>query len=94
MADQDAFTQFAISIHAPREGATGATCRRQLGCKISIHAPREGATATVKQAFFLSDISIHAPREGATLVSGLGVTTISFQSTLPVRERPDSAGKF
>ena len=57
---------------------------------ISIHAPAKGATAYVNAQFAWSEISIHAPAKGATGIGLPQPNRISFQSTLPRRERHSS----
>ena len=59
----------------------------QISTKISIHAPAKGATLTFQAALEAYIISIHAPAKGATSGRFVMLVLVSFQSTLPRRER-------
>ena len=81
----------SISIHAPAKGATKKLKDKGYISDISIHAPAKGATKTLDLTFASWSISIHAPAKGAT---GFGfiyvMSKLTFQSTLPRRERQKS----
>ena len=77
-----------ISIHAPAKGATRQAVRSGAAHAISIHAPAKGATTPKLIFSVVSKISIHAPAKGATTRPSWSVCTVTFQSTLPRRERP------
>ena len=77
-----------ISIHAPAKGATSMAPDTRRRLVISIHAPAKGATAKTGLLACIKVISIHAPAKGATSLTAIHPTaSISFQSTLPRRER-------
>ena len=78
-----------ISIHAPRAGATYFSALSHPLTVISIHAPRAGATAADDPEIVYTKISIHAPRAGATLRFRIYKLSQVFQSTRPVRARPN-----
>ena len=48
---------------------------------------RDGSDTFPENAVLMIDISIHAPAKGATFPDGLAFLTLTFQSTLPRRER-------
>ena len=54
---------------------------------ISIHAPAKGATGGLTRVNERGGISIHAPAKGATTQHLMQWPRLSFQSTLPRRER-------
>jgi len=68
-------------------GATGSGREHQAEQGVSIHAPGEGSDSKPLIAWrAASSVSIHAPGEGSDLVTdGVSLTTVTFQSTLPVR---------
>ena len=76
-----------ISIHAPAKGATAAKGVHLVSRKISIHAPAKGATHEELDEIKDGEISIHAPAKGATSSISFSCWMVSFQSTLPRRER-------
>ena len=78
-----------ISIHAPAKGATESSILFIFFSCISIHAPAKGATLLTFAITFLPHISIHASAKGATKFCISLSAIVSFQSTLPRRERPD-----
>ncbi len=57
---------------------------------ISIHAPAKGATKVFLEKDGDRRISIHAPAKGATVAHRAYPPMLSFQSTLPRRERPSN----
>ena len=81
-----------ISIHAPAKGATTLELYRWRLRTISIHAPAKGATDKLAKSMAIKYISIHAPAKGATILTSIITLRQNlFQSTLPRRERRQSA---
>ena len=76
-----------ISIHTPTKGATGIYRDNNGNVIISIHTPTKGATLQNGKVEHQILISIHTPTKGATLYAYKQSRVISFQSTLPRRER-------
>ena len=90
-AGSDAFNRLttqlpAISIHAPHAGSDSEHQRHDRIPEISIHAPHAGSDGGHESRHIFVYISIHAPHAGSDLdLSGLGASTLKFQSTLPMR---------
>ncbi len=58
------------------------------GCgNVSIHAPVQGATCIFLLQCLARSVSIHAPVQGATSAAWEVILSITFQSTLPYKER-------
>ena len=70
-----------------REGSDAVEETIDSGRMISIHAPAKGATTKFYNAHSIDNISIHAPAKGATEEKHMDLGFLSFQSTLPRRER-------
>ena len=71
-----------------REGSDAIKQQDEPQDGISIHAPAKGATRDEYQRGHLRDyISIHAPAKGATSATWRVSVGVTFQSTLPRRER-------
>ena len=81
----DISTVFGPRSHEGSDGAPAASIS-VIAC-ISIHAPTKGATLLLRQTSVPYSISIHAPTKGATSATPLLLSTPTFQSTLPRRER-------
>ena len=77
-----------ISIHAPAKGATILTQGKEPVDLNFNPRSREGSDSFFKTPFQPFVISIHAPAKGATILFTVFVHSVSFQSTLPRRERP------
>ncbi len=74
-----------ISIHAPRVGSDRWQDKNNAYLQISIHAPRVGSDKKAPDIRLPKIISIHAPRVGSDfLMVWASLSTVSFQSTLPV----------
>ena len=77
----------------PRRERPCSSIRCDLWIVISIHAPAKGATCVNGFRFALHCISIHAPAKGATHKNRKFFQSLSFQSTLPRRERRNGQKK-
>ena len=81
-----------ISIHAPAKGATNISRCTVCDWWISIHAPAKGATFQIAQKMETERDFNPRSREGSDPIVHYKVAQIvSFQSTLPRRERPTPA---
>ena len=77
-----------ISIHAPAKGATVDQDKADYACHISIHAPAKGATSPVASSSTSSIYFNPRSREGSDICQPyLAMFLLTFQSTLPRRER-------
>ena len=84
-----------ISIHAPAKGATGVSPSHSRYMLISIHAPAKGATVTADKSDRREQNFNPRSREGSDPLWVLRQTVqVSFQSTLPRRERRDGSSRL
>ena len=82
---------FKVSIHAPSPGATSVSPDFGRELEVSIHAPTQGATKASPDRGRESEVSTHAPTQGATTNVNDFPHIVTFQSTLPRRERQPQA---
>ena len=81
---------YAVSIHAPTQGATPANIRGMFAVEFQSTHPRRVRLDTLHVTGHFA-VSIHAPTQGATLMTNSRLCTGMFQSTHPRRVRRRSA---
>ena len=76
-----------VSIHAPTQGATAKAFVKGETSKSFNPRSHAGSDGNVSHTLHLSIVSIHAPTQGGTVFPSCPSGNITFQSTLPRRER-------